>query len=628
MELPVVALDFESYYDPQFSLKKLATEEYIRSPLFEAIGISIWHADAVAPIWYPRPQIEQALRAIDWKNTALLAHNAWFDGAIASWHYGIRPKLFLDTMAMGQPLFGLTTGVGLGALSKALGTGEKGTEVVRAIGKRYADFTPTELAVYGQYCCNDTWLTRKNFEKLLPLTPRKELALIDDVIRMFTEPVLRLDMELLREYHEHVVHRKQVQYIWLGNLLGRSEEEVKTGIMSDGQLAQMLMNLGVDPPTKLNSKGIKKYAFAKTDQAFLDLEDHPDEAVQMIVAARLGGKSTLAESRAARLIGVAERGLLPVMLRYYAGHTGRFGGGDKLNLQNLPRNTPDTPSKLRHAIMAPPYHHLVVADLSQIEARVLAYVSGQHDVLQIFAANDRDPANHPDVYCATATMLFGRPITKADKLERFVGKTARLGLGYGTGKDKFFITLRKDKVPCTAGQAEAWVAKFREASPWILKLWRDSGRALDALLKGESFTFGYNNMFEVKSDGIHMPNGLVLRYPGLECEMQDKYGNGKLSPQYSYLNRKKRTKIYGAKVVENLVQSLARSVCTDAWLQVKRKYKVVLQAHDELISVCLDDQVEDAKVYVAQCMTQPVPWLPGMPIACEVDAARRYGEAK
>lgn len=620
MQIPIVTLDFETYYDAAYSLSKITTEEYIRSPQFEVIGCSIWLPNAAAPVWHDSPEkVQRALHAIDWSTHALLAHNTAFDGTIAAWRYGVHAKLYLDTMSMAQPRFGFTTGVSLSSLAKALNLGEKGDEVVHALGKRRANFSPQELAAYGRYCSNDTVLCRRIFEHLLQLTPPKELALIDEALRCFIDPRLVLDRAMVQEHYDDVVAKKQANYIWAGNLLGIEPEEVKTAIMSSDKLAQLFTEIGVDPPTKLSpTTGKVAYAFAKTDDDFLAMREHEDERVQLLVECRLGGKSTLAETRAARLLGVADRGPLPVYLKYYAAHPGRYGGGDALNLQNVPRGSP-----LRDAMMAPPGHVVVVGDLSQIEARILVTIAGQQDAVQQFI--DFDSGIGDDIYCIVASSFLGRKVTKADKQDRMLGKVIRLALGYGMGIPKLIVTARRApyNLPLTEAVATAAHRWYRDVSPFVVQLWKNADTALRKLYAGEEYTFGHNGCIVVKADGIHLPSGRVLRYPGLDMA-QDERGR----PQFSYLNRKKRVKIYGAKVVENICQSLAGSVGNDAWLRVRNHMKVVLQVHDELAAVVLEDQAEAACARLSAALSAPVSWLPGLPVACEVGYHQRYGQVE
>lgn len=619
--IPIVTLDFETYYSPDFSLSKISTEEYIRSPQFEVIGCAIMLPEDAAPTWYSDPvDVDRALRAIDWTKHALLCHNAYFDGAILAWRYGILPKLYLDTMCMAQPVFGFTSGVSLKNLAEKLGVGAKGDEVIHAIGKRRAQFSPFELAMYGRYCCNDTLLCKYLFQKLLPTTPPKELAFIDEVIRCFTDPRLVLDRPVLEEYYQEVVDAKQTHYIWAGNMLGCTPEHVKDTVMSNDKFAALLTELGVAPPQKLSpTTGKIAYAFAKTDDAFLALRDHDDDRVQTLVECRLGGKSTLAETRALRMINIASRGSMPAYFKYYAAHTGRLGGGDFINLQNLTRG-----SRLRDAILAPEAHVCVAGDLSQIEARILATIAGQLDVVRAF--QDFDDGIGPDIYCVTASSFLGRVVTKeSDPDARRLGKVIRLALGYGMGVPKFVVTAKRDKVVLTVQQADIAHKWFRDANEFIVRLWQAGNTALKKLEVGEEWSFGYNGCIVVKADGIHLPSGRVLRYPGLQSQ-PNQYGNGGL--EYTYLNRKKRVRVYGAKVVENICQSLAGSVCGDAWLRLRHKMKMVLQIHDELVAVVHESQAEVACQQMREALSMTPEWLPTLPVACEVGYHKSFGKIK
>ena len=259
------------------------------------------------------------------------------------------------------------------------GIGEKGTEVVDAFGKRRKDFTPAEIKKYGDYCINDGDLTWKLFKILNKDFPVSELMIIDQTIRMFTEPVLDLDRYALQDHLSSEKDRKQA----LLNMLGNGDPEVaKKILMSNKKFADLLTALGVTPPMKVSpTTGKDTYAFAKTDQGLLNLLDHVNPAVAAVVKVRLGVKSTIEETRTQRLIDISMRGELPVMLIYYAAHTGRFGGGDKTNLQNLPSRQNTT---LRSTICAPEGWKIIACDSSQIEARLLAYIARQDDLVQAF----------------------------------------------------------------------------------------------------------------------------------------------------------------------------------------------------------------------------------------------------
>jgi DNA polymerase I-like protein with 3'-5' exonuclease and polymerase domains len=411
----LITLDFETYYAKDFSLSKITTEEYIRDALFEVIGVAV-KVDEGETQWFSGTMrgTKQWLDQFDWGNAVAIAHNAMFDMAILNWCFDIRPKRIVDTLSMLRALDGPDAGNSLAKAAERYGLDAKGDEVVNALGKRRLDFTPQELGRYGQYCINDVEITRELFNRIAPGFPASELRLIDLTIRMFTEPVLELDATTLKDHLSEVQRKKNA-------LLGKALVS-KENLMSNGQLAETLRDLGVTPPMKVSpATGKDTYAFAKNDEEFKALLEHENPLVQAIVAARLGVKSTLEETRTERFIQIAERGPLPIPLRYYAAHTGRWGGDDKVNMQNLPRKSP-----LKKAIRAPEGYSFIDCDSSQIEARTLAWLAGQDDLV---AAFDRGE----DVYKIMASSIYGVPVEEVTDHQRFVGKTTILGcLAEGT----------------------------------------------------------------------------------------------------------------------------------------------------------------------------------------------------
>lgn len=316
--MKLITLDFETFYDREYSLSKISTEEYIRDPRFEVIGLGIKDRNS-EPRWYTDGDIERVLKEYDWSKCAILAHNTMFDGAILSWRYGVRPKLWLDTLSMARPVHGSEVGGSLAALSTHYGLGEKGTEVVNALGKRRKDFSKVELDKYGEYCKNDVQLTHALFHILGSKVDKKELEIIDLTLRMYTEPVLELDRELLTAHLSEVIERQE-------KLISLAQADRAT-LMSNDKFAAKLYELGVEPPTKISpTTGKPTLALAKTDEAFKALAEHPDERVQALVAARLGNKSTIEQTRTERFLDISNRGTLPIPLKYYAAHTGRWGG--------------------------------------------------------------------------------------------------------------------------------------------------------------------------------------------------------------------------------------------------------------------------------------------------------------
>lgn len=408
--MDIITIDMETYYDQAFSLSKLTTEEYVRHPSFEVIGVAVKVNDGETQ-WFSGTyeNTKNFLRSFAFEGNLALAHNAMFDAAILSWHFGIIPHGWLDTLSMARAIHSTEVGGSLAKLTEFYGLGVKGTEVLKAIGKKRLDFTADDLAQYGEYCINDVELTRKLFECMYPGFPKTELRLIDLTIKMFSEPVLELSPTVL---HDHIAKLQAAKE----TLLKSIDMDSREGLMSNDKFASLLKEFKVDPPRKVSPvTGKETWAFAKNDEEFKALLEHPNQWVQMLMAARLGLKSTQEETRAQRFLNIAGRGTLPIPLRYYAAHTGRWGGDDKINMQNLGRN-----SMLKHAIFAPTGYVLVDSDSSQIEARTVAWLAGQDDLVRAFEEGK-------DVYKIMAAAIYGKAESEITPEQRFVGKTTVLG---------------------------------------------------------------------------------------------------------------------------------------------------------------------------------------------------------
>lgn len=614
----VIGVDIETYYDDKYRMGKgyLTTEEYVRDPRFEIIGVSVKLGRRRAPLWFSGTHAEILAfldKCINWAEDAVLCHNTAFDGAIMSWILNRFPKLWIDTLSMARPRHLKTIGVALATLAKHYRLGEKGTSVLDAKGKRRADFKPQELADYGRYCCNDIELTYGLFKEFAKTTSALEMQVIDLTIRMFTEPKFRLNQGVLEQYLSEVIDEKQ-------KLIAAVGEQSRDNFMSADSFAKLLQDEGVEPPTKWSDKQKKKvYAFAKTDKAMKELLEHESPRVQALTACRLGVKTTIEETRTASLLRIAKRGLFPIMLNYWGAGTGRFSGGGGVNPQNFRRG-----GKIKASLEVAAGYCVIDSDLSQIEARVLALVAGQDDLVNDFL-------NNVDIYCGFATDVFGRPITKADPDERFLGKTCVLGLGYYTGAAKLRETLRqgpgkdgKGGLTVSIEEAQRIVKLYRQKYSKIPQFWRACGRALDHMILGGS---GYiSQEFDIRYEGhkVYLPNGAVLDYPGLQQHRSEETGDLEMR----YLNRNRWTKIYSGLLCENIIQALARGVICEYLVTIGAKYGVALQVHDSIVSVVPQSIEAEAKAFIENIMSIAVSWLPGLPVACEVKSGPSYGTAK
>lgn len=621
--MSLLTIDFETYYSDDLGFRTQTTEEYIRDLRFEVIGVAV-QVDDGEPQWFSgtRDETRKWLRQFDWKSSMALAHNTMFDGAILHWVFGITPMIYLDTLCMARALHGVDAGGSLAALATRYGVGVKGEEVIAAKGKARGDFAPDDLARYGEYCKNDVRLTHKLFKIMSKDFPIEELRLIDITLRMFTHPQLYVDENGLQDRLDELrAERSQLLLSLKDKLEANDEEEVRKKLSSNKQFADVLKSFQIEPPMKTSLvTGKETYALAKKDEGFIALTEHDDPFIQHLCAVRLGTKSTLEEKRIERFMEIGRRnqGRIPIPLKYYGAHTGRWSGVDKVNFQNLPSRDPKKKA-LKKAIVPPEGYIVINSDSSQIEARVLAWLAGQDNVVKQFA-------NKEDVYSIFASSVYGRTITKADPVERFVGKTCVLGLGYGTGAAKLRHTLATSQpvsVSLEESECKRIVDLYREENDKIPDLWGEADRMLNAMMSTTikvPLVFGQGDCVWYDNKGIKLPNNMYIRYSGLGKETED--GKSKVM----YESRKGKISIWGGAVVENVVQALARIIVGEQMVKINEHYRAALTVHDAVVIIAPEDEADKACSIVTEIMSQAPAWAADLPVACEAKVGATYGD--
>lgn len=600
--MQIITLDFETYYDSKtFTLKKQTTEEYVRDPRFQAIGVAVKVNNGETD-WASgtHKEIKAFLKGYDFENSMLACQNTMFDGFILSEIFGIHAKRYADTMLMAKAIHGFDAPASLKALAELYGVGQKGTDVISADGMRREDFTEEELSAYGDYCINDVELTHQIFDMMVRSGfPKKEMQLIDLTLKMFVRPLLVLDRSLLTTHLIDIRRKKEA-------LLTEAGHD-KDDLMSNQKFAELLRSYGVVPPTKISpTTGKEAFAFAKTDDDFKALAEHPDIRVQAIVAARLGTKSTIEETRTERFIGISERGLLPVPLKYYGAKTGRWAAEGSINLQNVPRD-----STLKRTIMAPEGRVIVGADLSNIELRVGLWIAGQTDKLELLGKG-------VDLYKDFASSVFNTPYDEVTKAQRFIGKTSQLSLIYGVGAIKIRAAIKAGSgSDIGEDEAKRIVSMYRSEYADVARVWRTGEEVLKAISRDDTYYIGRNEFCKVNGKkGLLLPSGLYLRYTDLRCEMNDD------RPQWDYASRYGRDKIYGSKVFQGLTQAVARCIMAEHMLQLSKHYPIALTVHDALYMVVPEDEADAAMQLTLSVMRTPPDWMPDIPL----DAEAGYGK--
>lgn len=616
--LTLLTWDAETFYAKDYSLSKISTGAYVDDPRFELIGSAIKrNEEPTESFTGTYEETRHWLHSFDWKNSALIAHNAVFDATILAWRFGIYPKMICDTLSMARAVHGTEVGGSLKALTDYYGIGSKGTEVITAIGKRREDFTEEEMERYMSYCRNDVDITYELFKKLAPRFTGKEMKLIDMTIRMHSEPKLSLDQRILEESLEEIRIKKEKAL----EECGVSKED----LMSNQKFAEVLKLLGVEPPMKVSpTTGKPTFAFAKKDEDLLALLDHDDIRVQTVVSARLQTKETLEETKTLRLIEVAERGdALPVGLKYYGAEvSGRWSaGGDNgaLQLQNVARE-----SKIKEAIVAPLGYSIIGLDLSNIEVRVNLYLAGQGDQLDIIRSG-------LDMYRDFGNKVFNVPYDEITKAQRFISKTAVLGLGFGAGAKVLCKAINLGakqygfEVDVDEDEAKRIVGVYREINHLVKKAWYQGEEVLEAMRDNAEYVYdpGYLPLSVRGSQGIHLPSGLYIKYPKLR-----QFANEEGKNEWLYEGRRNVEKrIYGPKVLQNATQSVARCVIAEAMVRIGKKYPPSLTVHDSLYVVVPSEQAEEAYDFMMAEMTRPPKWAPDLPLAAEGGIGTNLKEA-
>jgi DNA polymerase len=647
----ILTIDFETRWSKKdYTLSKLTTEEYIRDKKFIAFGACVHVYGSGDDIrWVSGRDLPEFFSGVDWGRTAVLAHNAQFDVSIMEWRYNARPAFIFDTLSMGRALRGVEVGNSLGKLAQDFGLRPKGTAVHSTDG--LDEISPKIERELAEYCAHDVYLCEEIFKRFIEGYPKSELRLIDMTLKMYTRPQLELDPTMLQD----AIDREKIEREQLLQRLNITDADLS----SNPKFAQLLTTLGVAAPTKTSkTTGKQTLALAKNDALFQQLLNSPVEEVRLLCEARLKVKSTTERTRATRFYEISQRGKLPVPLSYYGAQTGRWTAskGSAINMQNLKRG-----SFLRKAIMAPEGYQLVVGDLSQIEPRVLAWLSDYEDMLDIFRKGS-------DPYAAFGAQMFNIPnLTKETHPDlRQSAKSALLGCGYGLGwasfasqlltgflgappvmyKRDFARQLGVDKdyvhrfvewydneskllgIPhtCTVNElldhavaAKRIIDTYRATAYPVVGFWSMCSELLvTSLVEGHEHTY---KCLTFKKGAIELPNGMSLLYPNLR-QVKDEEGK----KQWVY--GEDATKLYAGKITNNVTQALARIVMTDGMLRVAKKYPIVGTVHDELIALVPDEEVEHAKTWVLAQMTMEPSYMRGIPLDADGGAHRRYGEAK
>lgn len=654
----IVTLDFETYFDSKakYSLANMGPLEYVRDKRFyvQCVSIRINKGETyvIEAIDGKDAQVLHALR-LDEPGTITVGHNLnGFDCLVLSEYYGIHPYMLVDTIPMMHWL-GLSRIMSRShkALTTLLNHGIKQAGTVVSDGKRTKEeFTPDEWSFFLRYCRDDTLQCSENFYSMLPFMDIDAIKLMSLTAKMATEPAFIPDRAMLQDYERELNSQSEQALAKLQQFLHFSSvDDMLKGIRSRTTFPKLLAEAGCACPMKWSEKQCKEIpAISKTDLEFTKLLQSDNEQVRLLVQTRLEQNSSIQMSRTQSLLSFADKPI-PIMLSVLNAHTGRYTAGnegksDGLNFQNFSKRDP-TKLALRKSLKAPDGYSVVACDSSQIEARILAWVSGQDDLVEQFRTG-RDP------YAEMASKIFHVPAqdihdaAKSNddprhntyKTYRNVGKTCVLSAGYGVGAQKFSDTLLRTKVHLDPDpikhqeMAQQAHAIYRQSAWAIVKFWRVCDKIVQTLTAstqlGEYGKFGAHNEFsygraivplsQVNCAYVAMPNGYRLWYPNLRFELKD--GRNVMVYDRFVHGKTMATSLYGGGLTENVCQSLAFMMLGwQACRMVDAGIPLKANIHDAWITVVPTGQAEHTKQLMEKIMSSTPDWLLGFPVGCEAE---------
>lgn len=649
-------LDFETFWSSDHTLRKMNPIEYVMHPKTEITSLCLKRGHNEGEVAFGYNDVRDLLHTVDWPNAFVLGHNmAAFDALILAWRFGLSPKMYGCTMSMARPIHALDVGLSLAKLVAHYKLGVKdNSALIQTRGKNLADFTPEEIAAMRIYNRDDSDQCWALFHKLLPHYTAAELWHLDSKIRALVEPKFEVDVPMLQAALAREQEAKRTALLELahlfadrvmpeGDICEATEdylvERVRSVLASAEMFSDVLKSRGVPVPMKQSPSNPEKSipALAKTDKDFQALVEHEDPVVASAAAVRLQVKSTLGETRMQKFIDVAQwvDGKWPVTVHYCGADTTGRSSGFHYNPLNLPQvhgHNPRNSDALRRSLKAPPGHVVVVVDSAGIEMRVNHTLWRVPYSTALWAEN-----SNADLYRASYGLKLGIAPEDVTGEQRHASKIENLALGFGMGHVKYVDTARTmGGLIISVEQARVDVRDWRDRHPEIAGReggWRVAEKALAWVHQGIERPIDPAGILLTCPEGIRLPSGRIIRYPGLRRELGTMvdYTTGEVRQNegWVYGHGRHKTNIYGGKSVENYCQALARDVVYDAALDVFEAtgYRPALEVYDELAYVVPEDDAERVLDTAHHFMRQRVHWFPELIPWSAGGICERYGDA-
>ncbi len=661
MIMKMMGVDIETYSDRDIG--DTGAYAYAESPVFSILLIGYMFDDEEEPTVIDLGGIKSVEEATDYielmypeflealrdPGVVKTAYNANFERTCLAHYWGeMNPDQWLCTMVLASTL-GLPRS--LEEAGKALGLAEdqqklaagkaliqyfcKPCKPTKSNGGRTRNLpsdAPEKWALFKKYNGQDVVAERSILNRLLKYRPTEfEQKLWSWDQRMNDRGVL-LDIPFVKGILEY--DRKNRE-----RLLAEAQE--LTGLSNPNSLPQL--------KRWLNDNGLPMQSVTKeTLDAALALQYLPDNVRRMLIIRKNLGKTSTAKYQAMVAAACDDCRLRGILQFYGANRTGRWAGRI-VQVHNLPQNKiPDIDyarelagegryedmeilfgdlpfvfsQLIRTAFIAPEGMTFVVSDFSAIEARVIAWLAGEEWRLNVFRRGE-------DIYCASASQMFHLPVEKhgINGHLRQKGKVAELALGYqgGFGAIKRMDTagsIPDDEIPII-------IQNWREASPRICKLWYTMEAAVKTCIKerrpikiqhGIVFSYEEGILF------IKLPSGRRIAYWDAKLQVM---GDGKEHITYAGVDqdtkRWGRQETYGGKLVENVVQAVARDCLAVNIMRVQAKgYNIVMHIHDEMVVEVPEDDAANAFQRISDCMGTAVPWAPELPLRGDGYITRHY----